>query len=146
MKINLILNYCGRGGTVTSRVKEIGNDAGVCRACFAVIGADMVTTGNGPALPDLAPSTNASSPDVRGGCAADTMAQDPVAENAVRLATAFRISHGISEWPELSEEPTLHNWLFLQPPRMRQPRRVAGLDPATPAAVYYLRGSDSHLS
>jgi hypothetical protein len=146
MKINLFLNYCVRGGTVTSRVKEIGNDAGVCRACFAVIGADMVTTGNGPALPDLAPSTNASSPDVRGGCVADTMAQDPVAENAVRLATAFRISHGISEWPELSEEPTLHNWLFLQPPRMRQPRRVAGLDPATPAAVYYLRGSDSHLS
>jgi hypothetical protein len=116
MKINLILNYCVRGGTVTSRVKEIGNDAGVCRACFAVIGADMVTTGNGPALPDLAPSTNASSPDVRGGCVADTMAQDPVAENAVRLATAFRISHGISEWPEPSEEPTLHNWLFCSLP------------------------------
>src|SRR5277367_5303672 len=54
----------------------------------------MVTTGNGPALPDLAPSTNASSSDVRVGCVAGMMAQDPIAENAVRLARAFRIPHG----------------------------------------------------
>jgi len=74
------------------------------------------------------------------------MAQDPVAENAVRLARAFRISHGISEWPELSEEPTLHNWLFCNLPACANLACVAGLDPATPAAVYHLRGSDSHLS
>lgn len=79
----------------------------------------MVTTGNEPALPDLAPSTNASSPDVRGGCMA--MAQDPVAENAVRLARAFRISHGISGWLQLSENP-LSTIGCLQPPGLRQPR------------------------
>jgi hypothetical protein len=106
MKINLVLNYCVRGGTLCDESRQ-GNwtRCRVCPLCFAVIGTDMVTTGNGPTLPDLAPSTNASSSDVRVGCVAGAMAQDPITENAVRLARAFRISHGTSGWPGLSEEP-----------------------------------------
>ena len=49
------------------------------------------------------------------------MAQDPVTENAMRLARAFRISHGISGWPELSEK-ALSTIGCLQPPGLRQPR------------------------
>ena len=59
MKINLLCTEV-RGGCDDAS-KEIGHDAGF----VGLIGTDMVTTGNGPALPDLAPSTNASSSDVR---------------------------------------------------------------------------------
>src|SRR5277367_5303673 len=46
-------------------------------------------------------------------------------------------------WPELSEEP-LSTIGCLQPPACANLACVAGPDPATPATVYHLRGSDSH--
>lgn len=105
----------------------------------------MVTTGNGRALPDLASSTNALSYDDQGRCVAGTMAQDPISEETVRLARAFRISHGFSQWPELSEEPPSAIGCATSP-ACANLARVAGLESVTPAAVYHLRGSDSDLS
>jgi hypothetical protein len=52
----------------------------------------MVTTGNGPALPDSAPSTNVLSSDDRDGCVAGTMAQDPIIGNACDWQEPF-VSH-----------------------------------------------------
>ena len=95
-------------------------------------------------MPDLASSTNASSSNNRVGCVAGTMAQDPITEKAVRLARAFRIHMGSVNGPNSQKNHPPQ--LVVQPPRLRQPRLVAGLEFATSAAVYHLRGSASHLS
>jgi hypothetical protein len=123
--------------------REIGHDAGFVPLIFDVIGTDVVTTGNGLALPDLAPSTNASSSAARGECVAGTMAQDPTTEKVVRLVRVFRISHGIQWMAGTLRRTTLRNWLFcnLSPPAPTSPAWPAQTLLLLPLFIIY-----THLS
>jgi hypothetical protein len=123
MKINLILNYCVHGSTLCEELCQ-GNWKTMqgSSACFAVMGTEDGHYGQRLTLPDLAPSTNASSSDVRVGCVADAMAQDPITENAVRLARSLSYLTWHQWMAQTPRRITLHNWLLLQPPRLRQPR------------------------
>jgi hypothetical protein len=72
------------------------------------------------------------------------MAQDPKPENACDWQEPF-ISHmGSVNGPNPQKEP-LSTIGCAASPTCANLACVAGLEPATPAAVYHLRGSDSDL-
>src|SRR4051812_28657551 len=104
----------------------------------------MVTTGNEPALPDLAPSTNALSPGRSGWMHGDGARPGSRECGAIGKSLSYLTWY---QWMARTlRKITLHNWLFATSPACANLPCVAGPDPAIPAAVYHLRGSDSRLS